>query len=106
MPIKGDKLYACWNGTIEMVTFIEESLSAPDCTETTYLVRGDGALIRVSKDMFQTTVQEAYQLYWSSAERSLVELLEQFDELRQSIEYVRREIQRVQYILSEVKPDE
>jgi hypothetical protein len=103
MPKPGDKMYNCFNGELETVIFLEESLAGRGCTVTTYLMsrtkigehdRPDG-LFRCDKAMYKTTAREALEEYLKEAEISLNSLDKQIEELKQEKINVSESILRV-----------
>lgn len=77
----GEKLYRVnGDGVLEVVEFVEESLAGPDCTVTTYLVRGclncrgkNFQKFRVSKEMYVGSELLAWERYLREAEASVPE---------------------------------
>lgn len=73
MPKRGDTLYRIGQGQLEKVTFLEESLADPSCTQTTYLVREIGSLrrVRCSVTMYLDTEKKAWERYLIEIEDAL-----------------------------------
>ncbi len=64
IPSKGDKVYKCFTGELETVTFLEESLADPSCTKPTWLCQyKDGRKFRCGIHSYYTTIEEAYERF-------------------------------------------
>lgn len=87
---RGDKLYSYWNGQLRVVTFLEESLAAPECGTPTYLCREpDGRRFRCSREMYCKTEAEALARY--------------LDQCRESLAGTRRTLEAAKLAILEIK---
>lgn len=97
---RGDKLYKCWNGTLETMTFLEEGLADPSCTVETYLLRRpDGRKVRCSKAMYLATPQAAYERYLDECREAVPTMRAYIAEQEQRLRECEAEIVRVQALL-------
>jgi hypothetical protein len=118
MPNRGDKMYRIGQSSepcsvfcnphpvgndrcvLETVTFIEEGLSEPSCTVTTYLMREtNGRRFRCSKEMYVTTAKEAWQRHLESCQQSLPANVKAVDDAQKQLDWLNREISRVDHLL-------
>jgi hypothetical protein len=108
MPNRGDKLYKCWNGKLETVTFLEESI-AEGAYAPTWLVRERGQMsqfgrrIRCSIGSYFTTEKAAWKAELASYKAGLKQQIKQRHELTTSIKETRQTIKELKEKLG-VKP--
>lgn len=101
MPNRGDKLYDVFNGELETVTFIEQSLAAPECTIETWLVRKHkNVLARCSIDAYKTNAELAWQEYLANCKVGLINAQENINKTIDIMVELKQEILRVEKILN------
>ncbi len=100
MPNRGDKLYHCWNGELETVTFLEESI-AEGAYDPTWVVRkcGQASLImgrriRCSIGSYFTTEKKAWQAELVNCKAGLKQQIKQRHELTATIKETRQTIKK------------
>lgn len=88
MPKRGDKLYKCWNGQLEVVTFVEESI-ADGAFAPTWVVREKGQAmgrrLRCSIGSYFLTEKEAWQAELANYKNGLKSQIKQRDKLEATI---------------------
>lgn len=96
---RGDKLYSCFNGELEEVTFIREKIN-PGASLPTFLLRGKNGEFSCSTDMYtHRTPVDAYVQYVKDC-RAAVPLFEkQVDEANAALNELHSEIGRVNEII-------
>jgi hypothetical protein len=108
MPNRGDKLYKCWNGKLETVTFVEESIGAGyegvlygltwvvraqvNRDETTLPIR---RRIRCSIGSYFTTEKAAWKAELASYKAGLKQQIKQRHELTAIIKETRQTIKEL-----------
>ena len=104
MPNRGDKLYKCWNGKLETVTFVEESIVegayAPtwlvskqvNCDETTLPIR---RRTRCSIGSYFTTEKAAWKAELAKYKAGLNQQIKQRHELTEIIKQTRQTIKEL-----------
>lgn len=118
MPNRGDKMYRIGQtdepcsefsnphpmggdrAVLEVATFIEESLSDPSCTVTTYLMRdSNGRRFRCSKEMYVISAKEAWQRHLQQCQESLPANIKIVEDAQKQLDWLKREISRVDDLL-------
>ncbi len=115
MPKRGDTLYRIRCGCtsdpeayvlgayLEKALFIEEGLSSPGCTETTFLLqhlhKDGGKRFRCSKTMYVDTERKAWERYLNEVEAAIPEAEKSVLEAVHHYGYVRAERAKVLEIL-------
>lgn len=96
MPNRGDKLYKCWNGQLEVVTFVEESIAEGAFTPT-WVVREKGQVspimgrrIRCSIGSYFTTEKEAWKAELDNYKQGLKNQIKHRNELNANIKETRK----------------
>lgn len=95
MPQRGDRLYKCWNGKLEIVTFLEESY-AEGATALTWVVREPrkdrmfGQRIRCSVGSYFTTEKAAWRAELANYKAGLKAQIKQRHELTAIIKETRQ----------------
>lgn len=104
MPNRGDKLYKCWNGKLETVTFVEESIAegayAPTWVVRAQVNRDETTLpircrIRCSIDSYFTTEKAAWKAELASYKAGLKQQIKQRHELTAIIKETRQTIKEL-----------
>lgn len=94
---RGDKLYSYWNGQLRTVTFLEESLAAPECGTPTYLCREpDGRRFRCSREMYCKTEAEALARYLDQCRESLTGTRKNLAAAQEAIAHIETEIAKTE----------
>jgi hypothetical protein len=103
MPKHGDKLYRCFDGTLETAMFEKEAI-ADGATQPTWLIRYHkprfgswGA--QVSRDYYCLTEREAYEKYLREVENVLPQLEKGIQDAQASLDHARSEAKRVSKLL-------
>lgn len=82
---------------LEVVTFVEQSLAAPECTRETWLCRdSSGACFRCSVGAYHRTVRGAWLEYLEGVESSLRAMNREREDLNRRMRFARKEISRVE----------
>lgn len=100
MPTRGDKMYRNFNGTLDVCTFLEEGLSAPACTVTTYLMRDrDGRQFRCATDMYVPTELAAWQHYLDDCREAVPAIEQRILTAAEQLQHVKAEIARAEKLM-------
>lgn len=103
MPNKFDKMYQVSGGdnpTLETVIFLEESLSDPSCTKTTYLMRdSNGRKFRCSKDYYYETPKQAWEKHLKDCREAYEPTYRQLEEAQKQLDWLNEETKRVAEIV-------
>lgn len=99
MPTKYDKLYKVWNGKLEEVTFLEESV-LEGARLPTWLVRNsDHRKVRTSVGSYHTSKSDAWKEYLQGVQEALARDRKGLDETKERIKGWRVEIKQIREIL-------
>jgi peptidoglycan hydrolase CwlO-like protein len=107
MPKHGDSLFSIEGGKLKRVIFIEESLSAPECTETTYVLRNlnSQSRFRCSKDMYVATSEQAWQRYLDQLQQALPDAEKAVINAQNQLNWLKNKILETQAILTPTKKE-
>jgi hypothetical protein len=96
-PQRGDKLYKCWNGTLESVVFLEASI-APGCSGVTWVVQEKGGKrYRVAPDFYPArSAREAWQVYLGELREALPRMEQSAQEALDAAASVKQEIRALE----------
>jgi len=108
IPSRGDKIYKCFDGTLETAIFLEEGLADPSCSANTWLCQdtrmGSRRKFRCSTNMYVTTAQEAYEIFLKQCgealplyEQSIQDTVKELIDLTKLIIKVEFELDKLKY---------
>lgn len=102
-PTHGDKLYRCFNGNLEVVTFLEQNVSGLGATNPTNLcVDATGREFRCSMDMYFTTAKAAYEHYLEDLLDEEGSVRNRIFEAEQDLEHCIEKRNRIDELLKEM----
>lgn len=104
-PKRGDKIYRCFNGELEVYRFIREEI-APGATLPTWIMEDCSTLQKIQTDgqYYHTSRRKAYQSYLNECRMALPGLREHLTEAASELVKFTLEIARMEDAISEL-PD-
>lgn len=106
MPKRGDKLYGIWKDTLQIVTFLEESI-AEGAAVTTWVVQDVlGRKARCPTTMYCKTESEAWSRELDDCRKSLPQQIKKRDEINQDIEICHARILTIELRLKTIAYNE
>lgn len=96
-PKNGQYVYTAWNGKLEKVTFLEQSLAGPECTIETWLcVDSDGRRFRCSTTMYLPSAKAAMQRHAEQVREALPRMRKAAEESARAVVDCEKEIARAE----------
>jgi hypothetical protein len=96
---EGDKLFHCWNGKLETVTYLS---SVTTGHYTYYVVIENGKRNNVDPRWYFATKKEAYQQYLKECENAVESLIKHRKEVEENLKFCREEIIRINELIEYV----